>query len=158
MKEKGLRDAVSPSAVKFFLPPLNSRLSSLLSPRPNVINWHVTLEAGVCMYSLHPRLLPLYYVCSIQLSFQVSGCHGRWNGAMREREKEGGSAELGPLSHFRLLHLRVKQLQPISPEHFAQPTLSVPSSLPSPVHSSYISPNGAPPYSPYLNGVHFREQ
>ena len=110
MKEKGLRrDRVSPP------PNFSSLLSTLLSPRPNVINWHVTLEAGVCMYSLHPRLLPLYYVCSIQLSFQVSGCHGRWNGAMREREGAGSTT---PLPHFRLLHLRVKQLQPISPEQF----------------------------------------
>ena len=53
-------------------PNFSSLLSTLLSPRPNVINWHVTLEAGVCMYSLHPRRLPLCYVCSIQLSFQVS--------------------------------------------------------------------------------------
>lgn len=113
MKEKGLRrDRVSPP------PNFSSLLSTLLSPRPNVINWHVTLEAGVCMYSLHPRLLPLYYVCSIQLSFQVSGCHGRWNGAMRERERWREGAGSTPLPHFRLLHLRVKQLQPISPEQF----------------------------------------
>ena len=64
-REKGLLDGVRPQSNFSSLPSLDGlSLGSPLPLRPNVINWHVTLEVGVCMYSPDSSLHYRYITCA----------------------------------------------------------------------------------------------